>query len=433
VISNHILDRRSVLKFLALSPFLATEQDEKLPPVRAITRGPKHHWFGYYDKLQFDPTGRYVLGMEVDFEGRPPKPTDGIKVGMVDLENGDRWIELGESHAWCWQQGCMLQWLPRSKTEIIWNDREGDRFVSHVLDVKTRKKRTLPGPIYCISPDARWALRPDFRRINDLRPGYGYTGIPDPNKDVLAPRDSGIWRMDLQAGDQTFLFSVADIAKVPMTRGGWRGAKHYFNHLLFSPDGSRFIFFHLWAGEQTGASPLAETERVLRGGKVYVQHFFARMFTVNPDGKELYVVTPGGASHFWWRDPQHILSWAWHPSHGERFYLFEDRTQRAQVIGLDVMTEDGHCSYLPHKYWILCDTYPDKQRNQSPYLYNVETRKRYWLGHFYSPPQYEGSWRVDTHPRFSPDGRKVVIDSPHGGNGRQLYMIDISQLAKIDA
>ena len=34
--------------------------------MRALTRGPKYHWFGYYDKLQFDPTGRYVLGMEVD-------------------------------------------------------------------------------------------------------------------------------------------------------------------------------------------------------------------------------------------------------------------------------------------------------------------------------------------------------------------------------
>ena len=31
-------------------------EPEQLPPVRQITRGPKHHWFGYYDKLEFDPT-----------------------------------------------------------------------------------------------------------------------------------------------------------------------------------------------------------------------------------------------------------------------------------------------------------------------------------------------------------------------------------------
>ena len=99
-------------------------QTNSFPPTRVITRGPKHHWFGYYDKLQFDPTNRYVLGTEVDFEHRSPRGDDVIKVGMVDLEENDRWIQLGESNAWCWQQGCMLQWLPGSKTKVLWNDRQ---------------------------------------------------------------------------------------------------------------------------------------------------------------------------------------------------------------------------------------------------------------------------------------------------------------------
>jgi hypothetical protein len=89
------------------------------PPIRAITSGPKQHWFGYYDKLQFDPTGRYVLSMEVDFEHRSPQPDDVIKVGMIDLGDNNRWTELGASRAWCWQQGCMLQWLPGSRSEVV--------------------------------------------------------------------------------------------------------------------------------------------------------------------------------------------------------------------------------------------------------------------------------------------------------------------------
>src|SRR4051794_14980982 len=102
------------LTLACLAAHVRSEPDEKLPPVRAITRGPKFHWFGYYDHLQFDPTGRYVLGMEVAFEHRSPGPDDVVKVGMIDLQDGDRWIELGESRAWNWQQGCMLQWLPGS-------------------------------------------------------------------------------------------------------------------------------------------------------------------------------------------------------------------------------------------------------------------------------------------------------------------------------
>ena len=34
----------------------------------------------------------------------------------------------------------MLQWLPGSRSEVIWNDRDGDHFVSHILDVHTRKE-----------------------------------------------------------------------------------------------------------------------------------------------------------------------------------------------------------------------------------------------------------------------------------------------------
>ena len=126
-----------------------------------------------------------------------PRPDDAITVGMVDLQDGDRWIELGESRAWCWQQGCMLQWLPGSQTEVIWNDRQDGRFVCHILDVTHRQARTLPRPVYALSPDGRWAVAPDFRRLHDTRPGYGYAGIPDPNRDGAAPDDAGIWRVDL--------------------------------------------------------------------------------------------------------------------------------------------------------------------------------------------------------------------------------------------
>jgi len=140
-------------------------------PVRAITKGPRFHWFGYYDKWQFDPTDRYVLGNEVSFEGRTPQESDVIRIGMVDTQDDDRWTDLGETRAWCWQQGCMLQWMPGKQDEVIWNDREGDAYVSHVLNVKTGKKRTLPAPVYTINPDSTAALHADFGRVHDTRPG----------------------------------------------------------------------------------------------------------------------------------------------------------------------------------------------------------------------------------------------------------------------
>lgn len=380
--------------------------------VRAITRGPKHHWFGYYDKLQFDPSSRYALGMEVDFQHRSPKPDDVIRTGVIDTADNDRWQELGTSRAWNWQQGCMLQWLPGSKTEVIWNDREGDRFISRVVDIKSGKQRTLPAPVYTLSPDGKSAIYPDFRRLNDCRPGYGYAGLPDPNFKVRTPEDAGIWHLDIPSGKTKLLIPFAHAEKIAYPKGYPAGAKHWFNHLLYSPDGGRFIFLHRWRGE---AEP--------------INRFSTRMFTADGNGKDLYILDPHGrTSHFIWRDPRHVLAWAGHPSHeGDRFYLYEDKTEKVQVVGDGVMVVNGHCTYLPGAKFILNDTYPDKDRNQNPYLYEVATGKRTSLGLFHSPKEYAGEWRCDNHPRFSPDGKKVCIDSPHN-SGRQMYLIDISSL-----
>ncbi len=419
---NHT--RRSLLRAVSAGAIARPMLRAGLPAIRAITRGPAYHWFGYYDKLQFDPSSHLVLGMEVDFEHRSPRADDAIRIGLVDTGEGDRWRELGASRAWGWQQGCMLQWIPGGKSEIIWNDREGDRFVAHILDVHSEKRRTIPAPVYALSPDGGWAVRPNFARLNDTRPGYGYTGLPDPNSDVGAPEDDGLWRTDLASGKEKLILSFADAARIrfePPAGVSLQGAehsvdlaksKHWFNHLLVSPDGSRFIFLHRWRAP---------------GDRRYL----TRMFTIGKDGSDPYVLDPfGKTSHFIWRDPNTVLAWAWHPSHEWGFYLYTDRTDRVEDIGRGVMTENGHCTYLPGNEWILNDTYPDPKSNreQHVYLHEVATGRRVPLGDFHSPAAYTGEWRCDTHPRCSPDGRKVCIDSPHGGNGRQMYLIDISDV-----
>jgi hypothetical protein len=383
----------------------------EFPPTRVITRGPRHHWFGYYDKLQFDPTSRYVLGMEVAFEHRSPKADDIIKVGMVDLQDQDRWIELGESSAWNWQQGCMLQWLPGSDSKVIWNDREQGQFVSRILDVKTGKGRTVPAPVYSVSPDGKTAITPDFRRIQDVRPGYGYPGFPDPQFDDLAPKDSGIFKVDLETGKTDLILTLDQISRTGTIPRQQQDIKHYFNHLLFSPDGSRFITLHRW--------------QYPNGKRL------SRLVTANLDGSDVRVVVDNGfVSHFIWRDPDHILTQSKatpdSPSWGD--FLVKDESQgKLQQVGKGVLDNGGHLSYLPGKEWILNDTYPKgKERVQTPHLYHVASGKRIDLGHFHSPAVYTGEWRVDTHPRFSPNAKYVCIDSPHKNEGRQLHLIDIS-------
>lgn len=384
-----------------------------LPPTRTITKGPGFHWFGYYDKLQFDPTNRFVLGNKVQFEHRSPRADDEIEVGMVDLHDHDRWIPLGNSRAWNWQQGCMLQWIPGSDSNVIWNDRQQDRFVSHILDIKTGDKNTIPSPIYSLNPDGKSAVSCDFSRVADVRPGYGYAGIPDPFANDMAPEGSGITHVNLQTGEAQLIISHWTLARTGPIPNNSPDVKHHAYHLLCSPDGQRFILLHRWL--------FPSGQRL------------TRLITANMDGSDMRIVIPNGyASHFIWRDSTHILSQSkdWLGNDQWSNFLFEDKDAGIiEEVGKGVLDPSGHFSYFHNNEWILSDTYPiGAKRLQTPHLYHLATQRRIDLGSFPSPAVYTGEWRVDTHPRLSRDEQMVCIDSPHGDEGRQLHVIDIKGL-----
>ena len=384
-------------------------------PVYPLTKGDNYHWFAYYDKFQTDPTDRYVLSMEVDFENRSPKPDDTVKVGMIDLHKRGKWIELGKSCTWNWQQGCMLQWRPGSNDEILWNDRVDDKYVCHILNIKTLKKRTIKSPVYTVSQDGKFALSLDFERIQDVRAGYGYAGIPDKNKDILAPEDAGIYKISLDSGTIKLIVSIQEIADIPYPLEDLSEYKHYLNVADINPDATRFAFLNRWVNP-------AEAARISPLG--------TRFLTASVNGGDVRVLNDSKmTSHFWWKNPKQILAWANRPEIGNRFFLFNDtKTIDYVIIGDNILTQDGHCSYLPNKDWILNDSYPNKNRQVELYIYNTSTDEKIVLGKFYMEPEYTGEWRVDLHPRQTRDGKKIIVDCPVGKDGRQILMLDISGL-----
>jgi hypothetical protein len=414
---------------VALSmPAILGFSKEKNIPIRAITKGPEFHWFGYYDKLQFDPSNRYVLGMQVDFEMRSPTKDDVIKLGYIDLQNNDKWTTIGESRSWGWQQGCMLQWVPGTESDVIWNDRHGNDFVSIIKNIKTGQKKILPKAVYSLSPDGKYGIGTDFSRIQNYRKGYGYPGGIDPYKDQNAPSNSGIYRMDLKTGDVRLILSYFDISQIPHRGESISEKWHYFNHLLVSPDSKRFIFLNRWR-----ETPISD--EILANPYEYNKirnHFTTRMFTSGIDGNDVFLLDPSGnTSHFIWKDPEHITAWTKPGEMEYGFWEFKDQTTKIRQVGKGKMTQNGHNTYLPgtNNKWILNDTYPQRDtRKQILYLYHEPTAKIIELGRFYQPPEYVGEWRCDLHPRASNNGKLICIDSTHEGNGRQMYLIDINEL-----
>ncbi len=373
-----------------------------------VTRGPAYHFFGYYDKCPWDVSGRYLLAQETTFMDRRPSGDDEAVIGLIDRQDDDRFLPVAATRAWNWQQGCMLQWLPTG--EIIYNDRDGgDRFVSVVLDPHSGARRVLSRPIYAVRPDGQSAVSLNFSRLHDVRPGYGYAGIPDPWRDDLCPDDDGIYHLNLATGESHLVLSLAQVAALGSPDDTMSGGKHRFNHLQFSPDGSRFVFLHRW-GIPGGV-----------GGGAWR----TRMFTANADGSDPFCVSEHRMiSHFDWRDSTHLLAWARRDNIGNRYFLFRDRSDEVSIVGEGVLTVDGHCSYSPDRRWLLTDTYPDAEGYCTLILFDPATERRVDVGRFYGPRPADVEIRCDLHPRWSRDGKQVCIDSTHEGT-RQVYVLDL--------
>lgn len=378
------------------------------PVARAVTSGPRHHFFGYYDKFPWDATGRYLLALETTFIHRPPEPADTAGIGMVDLQDGNRFIPLAETHAWNWQQGTMLHWLPSAPDRlIIHNDRADGRFFAVIRDVFTGERRILPRPVYAVSHDGKKALSLNFARVHRERPGYGYCGVPDPWEKEFAPEADGIYLMDLETGANHLIVSLAQIVDT-FHHDTMDGVMNWFNHLQFSMDDSRFIFLHRW--------------RRPNGS------WFTQLCTANTDGSGIYCLNNDEmTSHFDWRGSKQVLAWARRHGVGDYYFLFDDQSQDYQIVGADVFTSDGHCSYSPDGRWILTDTYPDREQRRALILFRVADGKRVDIGRFYSPKDVDGEIRCDLHPRWSRDGRQVCIDSVHEGE-RQIYVLDVADI-----
>lgn len=388
---------------------------------RRITPAGGHYFFAYYDKLQFSPDDRYALAQRAPFDDRPPRPDDVLEVGMIDLQDGDRWIPLGTTTAWCWQQGCMLQWLPGHDDRIIYNTREEGHYGSVIVDLSGNVQRRLPRAVYAVSPDGREAISNDFARTGHTRPGYGYVGIPDPNLEVHAPDDTGLWRMNLETGESEMIFSIADIVAKD-TVPTMRTESNWFNHILYSPDGSRIIFLHRWQMPR-----------------------LTRMFTCRPDGTELHRVSdaanPAGwqASHFWWRDPETIMVWggALNEQVTPGYRLVSDKTGEELIINPELLNEDGHMSYAPggDSGWFISDTYPNRETNLRQLFFCNESGDRQIIiarhdsGRFNATDPALVECRCDFHPRWNRAGTHVTIDSVHEGY-RGVYLLDVSAVLR---
>lgn len=377
----------------------------------ALTIPPRHHFFGYYDKCPWDENNRDILAMESSFADRMPTAHDSISVGLIP--HGTRRFEaFDKTYAWCWQQGTMLQWLPKQGRKVVYNQRSGNRFVGVIRDLESGKTRTLPLPVYALSPHGDYALSLNFSRLNDQRPGYGYEGVPDRAQNDLCPSHDGVYHLDLATGTWKLILSLQEAAALNYVPS-MQGAMHRFNHIQINPTGNRLAVIHRWR------SP-GDPQEIP----------YSRLITLNPDGSAPYLLADYGQfSHYDWAQEDQIIAWAETTEKGRDYYLLDDQTPDKNIMGEGVLNCDGHMTLSPDRKWMLTDTYPDKNNFRTLLLWQWPDGPRIDIARFYALPELTGPLRCDLHPRWDRRGQRICIDSAHAGT-RQMYALDVSLIVE---
>jgi hypothetical protein len=373
---------------------------------RLSTEG-EHYFFGYYDLPAWDQAGRRHLAHKVSFTNKIPEAHDIAEVGFFEGET-QVFRQIGETCAWNFQQGAMLQWLPKSEDLMIFNTRQGSQFQAVIYDSDGQQAAELPAPIANVDPLGRFALSINFPLLLAFRPGYGYAGLPDPFSKQAQPEEDGIFRIDFDSKQKSLILSLKALGE--LCRPYFGTDKILVNHLNLNPSGTRLIALVRNFPKQPNTS--LKTIAV----------------TVNADGSQPYILWDGGvSSHYHWKTDT-ILSMVIKDTQGRITVAeFTDRTPHYTLLDPSFFLDDGHLSYSPDLKHLLYDSYPIDS-NRDLYLYNLEKKEGQCLETVLSAPIDNSialETRCDLHPRWHPNGQSISFDSIHQGY-RGIYSLDLN-------
>ncbi len=361
----------------------------------------KHHtFFGYYDTSPFNADDSVLLACIVEKKGSPQNSR--LKLGYFNLnQRNPEFIEFGESSAWCWQMGARLRWVFENKNLVSYNTIENGKYINIFQDPFSKKIiDTFEYPFYDIDKNSSTAVSLNFSRLERLRPGYGYSKLPDQSINNKNPSDEGLIIYDLKNKNIKKIISLEEISNISSNED-MINAEHYFNHVSFSPYSNHFTFFHLWT---------KSTKR------------FRRLFIYNVDKEELQLLSNNLVSHYSWKSADEILITELN-NKVLKYNLYNISSKEFLTIGDEMLTEDGHPSFIDDTN-IITDTYPNLFGYQRLLRFDIIKKELLDIGKFYSPPKFTLDNKCDLHPRLNRNKNVACVDSGSVGR-REMILLKI--------
>lgn len=331
-------------------------------------------FFGYYDLQSLNNDKTKLLSHVIEGEQ--------ATVGYFNVST-KQFVKIASTSAWNWQMGARLQWY-KDDESIVFNDFDGNDFISKIVNLKGEVLKTFKFPIFDLDKSNGYAYFTDFTILHHLRRGYGYGNKNVDFESYYDSANNGLFRANLNTGKVEQIISIKDIIRI-LPKETMSFKYHYINHITVNKQNGDVMFFHLCTNKSS---------------------WYARMFFFDMNGKIINVIDDfDRVSHYDWYDESHILVTL--IIDGKTQYrLYNYHTKESRIV--QGISTDGYPTVINNDIFIT-DTYANHYGMQSVYVGSLKNYKYKNIFSIYHSPRKVGEHRCDLHPRIQ--GNLINIDS----------------------
>ena len=356
----------------------------------------KSFFFGYHDKkpFNFDDT-KIIVHSFKNIKNLKDQTSKKISINLIDLKR-KKISQLDSTLAWSWQLGANLQWHPK-KNIIFFNKKERGIYITKKIDLNSNKIKKLNFSIYNMNSSGNMFLVADFIKIGKLRQGYGFETRK--SKKISNLKKSKLTIAN-ENGKFFFLYSFNATKKKSVL-----GC--YINHQTFSPNSDKIAYFYT----------------ILK--KDNQRQIFFYYYCLKKKKNFLIELSKSNLiSHYCWKNNNEILFTMKIFKKKYSYILYNINLNKFENLNSE-LSNDGHPMFNPkNSDLFVSDTYPNLFGFQKLFIYSLKKKKIIWKRYIYSPYKFKGIIRCDLHPRWSNDGKKIMIDFVQNGN-RNIGVFDI--------
>lgn len=402
-------------------------------------------WFGYYNYDVINYDGRRMLCNRASFDGRAISTNDTLELGWYGLNDG-KWNNIGETNSFNWPQGAMLQWLPGSISEVIYNRAQNGHFQSVIYNTDTKEERIIESPVYCVHPSGDYAITLNYERSYWCR-AYHYQSIVNEKYNVRIANDDGVFKVDLHDGTSKRIIDIKDIVKLDSIPS-FQTCKHWLEHVMLNPTGNRLALLHRFTtadgyGTRIITARTDGTElAVVEGWK---DHDYSHLGWIDDDSFVIYSVVRLSPYTFSCADnrtgeskknkqpisikikksvrniiPPRLIDLLRGRKKGyDVFRVNNSQFQYTRSFNQSIFCIDGHPSFTADGRYMITDTYPDNKGYRKLIIYDTLEDNSYIVGRFFSPLRRTPA-ACDLHPKLCFHDSIIVVDTACSGKHRMF-------------